>query len=184
MRRALRVLALLGLVGVGGAWGQVNVDNNCSVYDAALNKNIAAYWSGICANGLISGYGILKFVSDSGFVYISSGNADAGKRLDLWVNYSRSEYDDIYFNYFSESDGKYLAITLKNKKTTSLLQALENINFFYKEKTPMTREFQTKTINSYYQNPVSFITKYAEAKANSEQYLSDPKVFGRSARGG
>ena len=69
MRRALRVVALLGLVGMGGAWGQdaqnsepFKTDRGCTGFDWRSSKSLRSIkWDGECKSGKLNGTGVLQY---------------------------------------------------------------------------------------------------------------------------
>lgn len=210
MNRALRVMALLGLVGVGGAWGQgatpsfksVTTTTGCELVLEVNGFNERKYaWTGDCRDGKVWGRGVLTYETYSNYgkgwearwAEVGQFNNE-GRKFGNWMLINRIE-KLVAYGGFQNGESKGRRFLIQAKKPETLDGARQFLDEWTNGRTDALVPFLLVATKAYFEDRANFYTgdfakgnaaNSASATASSPQssIADDPKVFGRSARGG
>jgi hypothetical protein len=207
----MRVLALLGILAARGTWAQdkqlttLTTSNGCSVLIEKSMDMRKLNWTGECKNSFLEGHGVLSYESSTGQNWgpgwVDAGLMRNGKPEGLWMSASRV-HNSICFVSFNSGWRSDLECF------SGKIQADNRQNRIYAVK-PWLYEWTKGTLNdprygylvagldAYYDDTDKFFsgnfkapntatfeaTPTSTAKKRSNA-ADDPKVFGRSMRGG
>jgi hypothetical protein len=210
MCRALRVLALLGLVGIGGAWGQTatsafksfTTTTGCELSLEVKSFNERKYaWTGECREGKVWGRGVLTYESNFGYgkgweaqwAEVGQFNNE-GRKFGNWMLINKG-FKLIGYGTFQngmETGRRFLS---QAKKPETLEGARQYLDEWTNGRTDALVPFLWLATKVYFEDRANFYTgdfakggavnsSSATESGSQSSGADDPKVFGRSARGG
>lgn len=194
-RRALQTLALLGLLALGSAWAQSRTSCEIMLTNFPVAKFDAQAQGAHCMNGLANGVGLVTFTWQ-GTQNAQWGQFRAGRAIGIHLRYAAGASRYALVNYdangifqtdmstslpgFADDDlvrfteNRSQAITLAGVSQAALLD--ENRRW---------RSMSQMTIANLTGGPDNTIAAANRSSTNGNSAgRDDPKVFGRSARGG
>lgn len=199
MRSALQAVVLLGVLGAGGAWGQVSFKEGlyvspagCSLYFPIPNldaiKSIRLIdVEGSCRNSVYQGSIVFgdEWVfnaSDEPLVSINAVSAVNGKFSGVFLKLLKA--NPIRISLIKMENGFPQGQTLYSVKSTdsnysfnTVLNALDiTLNADTSMAAQSNRAHLASTLKSWFTDQENMIKRFTS--------IDDPKVFGRSARGG
>ena len=205
-RSALQVLVLLGVLGAGGAWGQaiqiqtLKTDSGCSLLLAAgTTVEQPVQWTGSCENGLAANVGILSYQFDAGPVrgkvrWHVKAMFKNGKQIGVtWF------VADPVLRFQNTDGSKPMVLVIRRdgqEASRKALQPTDSLEQSFQTADAMINEAQSlglpsmsadvlkNDIRQWYQNPNQYTGSSVASSRAAPLSSDDPKVFGRSARGG
>jgi hypothetical protein len=210
MRLALRVVAFLWVFSFDGAWGQetapifksFTTTAGCEMVLQVRGLNERKYaWTGECKDGKVWGRGLLTYETNSGYGKGWEANwAEAGqfnnegRKFGNWMLINKG-FKQIGYGTFQngvETGRRFLS---QAKKAETLDGARQYLDEWTNGRTDSLVPFLWLATKSYFEDRANFYTgdfikgsadNSVSATASSSQSsgADDPKVFGRSARGG
>lgn len=210
MRNALRTLVLLGLMGVGGAWGQTaanglkkfTTDKGCELFIDLRGFNQRNFtWTGECREGKAWGRGVLSYETYDEYGkrwvprWTEVGQFDnEGRQSANWMVENKT-FKTIGFESFKDGVQTGLRFLSQAKKPETLAGAREYLDEWTKGRTEALVPFLLMAATAYFEDRANFYKgdfaknssadrTSANASRPETSNTDDPKVFGRSARGG
>ena len=198
------------ILGSGGAWGQsnaavfksFNTDKGCELgmeVRGSANRNYT--WSGECRDGKVWGSGVLTYETYDSYGkkwetrWAEAGQFDReGRQSANWMVVNRIN-KIIGFSPFQNGERKGIRFLSQASKPETLAGAKEYLNDWTGGRAETMVPFLLTAATAYFEDRANFYsgdfaksssTNNPNSNANSPQENSadDPKVFGRSARGG
>jgi hypothetical protein len=202
MRSALQAIVLLGVLGAGGAWGQeagkTELRSGCFFFLKRFSATVFKT-DGQCTNELASGdwvYGA-ELVRDTDTVqgvFVKSFVNGQAIGVDLMLTKTRSVIFLVDPNFTNGTAymAEFLSADGNVKPREVLFRMIDDAVRIAREKNlPVPNVLKVKTLVSrWHADRDSFVNEWmkvsSNAPSNNKQTngADDPKVFGRSARGG
>lgn len=194
-RRGLKTLALLSLLVVGGAWGQAHTVCEIMLTNFPVAKFEAQAQGALCVNGLANGVGLVTFTWQ-GNQHVQWGQFRAGRAIGIHLRYAAGAPRYAMVNYDASgifqtesssrlpgyADDDLIRYTENRSSTLTLagvsLAVLLEENRRWRSMSEMTIANLTGGLDS---TPAA---GNRNAVTGTSVGRDDPKVFGRSARGG
>ncbi len=200
-----KLLLVLIAVTSWGAWGQVSfqtfkTETGCKIFSTSKIDLPPYKWTGSCEDGFASGVGVYSFgltsTESDGLAYIKSLRLNGKESGVRWYVYQakmlNNNPSDPQIIIAISVDGQ-VGPRKRFSTDITLDRALLSANALFDEALQqnlpsMSRDQFLSDIKRWHQNPMQFATNAggdsgANTPARSTQ-PDDPKVFGRSARGG
>jgi hypothetical protein len=210
IRSTLQAIVLFGFFEVGGAWGQgstpsfkiFSTTSGCELSLEVKGFNERKYaWTGECRDGKVWGRGVLTYETNYGYGKGWEANwaevgqfNNEGRKFGNWMLVNKG-FKLIGYGTFQngvETGRRFLS---QAKKPETLDGARQYLDEWTNGRTDALVPFLWVATKTYFEDRANFYkgdfakNSYADssnANANNPQTNSadDPKVFGRSARGG
>ena len=211
MHRALRVLALLGLVSMGGAWGQttavptarqLRTAQGCIAIILSRFTITNLSWDGACKEGLINGIGVLtyEYTRNTGSVISEARLTLADKGTPSGVSFDFASGNGNtgmltyrtgsgYSSFAIEADrndryGSSAFLDEKLKDAFGTFAQLNSPTFSESDLRKLISAYQSSDVPSF-DHGVAFLKTQLSQRNRRDVSMGqpdDPKVFGRSAR--
>jgi hypothetical protein len=199
VRSTLQALALLGFLGAGGAWGQAIKEilltdkNGCQLYHPypSYSEPQLLQVEGTCVNGFINGpviYGVLEATNKIGFriVTLNAGLMVVGRFSGARLEFNAHRWAYLYGvgNDFMWKDNKAYPTYSVDKFVNAVGDVAGKVS---SARPDLLRAHLTQVAIVWDQNPDSVIQQYTTGiggRLPTPRQGDDPKVFGRSMRGG
>lgn len=194
-RRALQILALLGLLAAGGAWAQARTSCDIMLTNFPVAKFDAQAQGVPCVNGLADGVGLVTFTWQ-GNQHAQWGQFRAGRAMGIHLRYAANSSRYAMVNYDANGifqvemftsppgfDDESLVRYRENRSSAITLAgvslaALLNENRRWRAMGDLTIAKLTGGSDN------TTASANRSSTSGNSAGRDDPKVFGRSARGG